>query len=124
MLRRHKANVECGGDQIGGPTPARDIAAACLQMADQLILDPSKSGTYHYSGSPDVSWAAFATEIFAQAGKPMTIIPISTADYPTQAQRPLNSRMDCSLTEQAFGFPRPEWRRGLNTILKDLEVTS
>ena len=110
-------------DQIGGPTPARDIAAACLQMTDQLILNPSKSGTYHYSGSPDVSWAAFATEIFAQAGKPMTIIPISTADYPTQAQRPLNSRMDCSLTEQAFGFPRPEWRRGLNTILKDLEVT-
>ncbi len=47
-------------DQIGGPTPARDIAAACLQMAEQLIADPSKSGTYHYSGAPDVSWADFA----------------------------------------------------------------
>jgi dTDP-4-dehydrorhamnose reductase len=47
-------------DQIGGPTPARDIAAACLKIAEQLIQDPSKSGTYHFSGTPDVSWADFA----------------------------------------------------------------
>jgi dTDP-4-dehydrorhamnose reductase len=56
-------------DQIGGPTPARDIAAACLKMAERLIADPSKSGIYHYSGAPDVSWADFARAIFEQAGK-------------------------------------------------------
>ncbi|MDB9810495.1 dTDP-4-dehydrorhamnose reductase, partial [Planktomarina temperata] len=44
-------------DQIGGPTPARDIAAACLQIANQLIQDTTKSGIYHFSGAPDVSWA-------------------------------------------------------------------
>ena len=111
-------------DQIGGPTPARDIAKACLQMAEQLIHDPSKSGTYHFSCAPDVSWAEFATEIFAQAGRLVTITPIPTADYPTPAKRPLNSRMACHSTEQVFGIKRPNWQDGLKEILKDLEGTS
>lgn len=111
-------------DQIGGPTPARDIAKACLQIANQLIQDTTKSGTYHFSGAPDVSWADFATEIFAQAGRTMTVAPISTAEYPTPAKRPLNSRMDCHSTEQIFGIKRPNWQDGLKEILKDLEETS
>jgi dTDP-4-dehydrorhamnose reductase len=110
-------------DQIGGPTPARYIAAACLQIADQLIADPSKSGTYHYSGAPDVSWADFAWAIFEQAGKRVKITPIPTTDYPTPAKRPLNSRMNCSAAKQVFGIARPNWRDGLHVILKDLEVT-
>lgn len=110
-------------DQIGGPTPARDIAAACLQIAEQLIANPSKSGTYHYSGAPDVSWADFATQIFEQAGKAVAVTPISTTDYPTPAKRPLNSRMECGATEQVFGIPRPDWRDGLNMILQELEGT-
>ena len=110
-------------DQIEGPTPARDIAVACLQMADQLIADPSKSGTYHYSGAPDVSWADFAIAIFEQAGRAVTVTPIPTTDYPTPAKRPLNSRMDCGATQRAFGIARPDWRDGLNIILQELEVT-
>ena len=110
-------------DQIGGPTPARDIAAACLQIAEQLIADPSKSGTYHYSGAPDASWADFARAIFEQAGRMLTVTPIPTTDYPTPAKRPLNSRMDCRATEQVFGIRRPDWRDGLNVISKDLEGT-
>lgn len=111
-------------DQIGGPTPARDIALACWQIANQLIQEPSKSGTYHFSGAPDLSWADFATEIFTQAGRSVTVTPISTAEYPTPAQRPLNSRMDCHSTEQVFGIKRPNWQDGLKEILRDLEVTS
>lgn len=110
-------------DQIGGPTPARDIAAACLQIVEQLIQDPSKSGTYHYSGAPDVSWAEFATEIFDQAKRPVAVTFISTTDYPTPSVRPLNSRMDCNATEQVFGISQPDWREGLKIIIKDLEVT-
>ena len=108
-------------DQIGGPTPARDIAAACLQIAEQLTADPSKSGTYHYSGAPDVSWADFARAIFEQADKAVTVTPIPTTDYPTPAKRPLNSRMECGATQQVFGIPRPDWRDGLNMILQELE---
>ena len=111
-------------DQIGGPTPARDIAVACLQIVEQLTHVSSKSGTYHYSGGPDVSWAEFAAEIFRQANKTVYVQPITTIDYPTPAKRPLNSRMDCSAIQQIFGIPRPDWRHGLNTILKELEATS
>jgi len=111
-------------DQIGGPTPARDIAKACLQIANQLIHDTTKSGTYHFSGAPDVSWAELATEILAQTGRTVTVTSISTAEYPTPAKRPLSSRMDCNSTEQVFGIKRPNWKDAVNGILKELEVTS
>jgi dTDP-4-dehydrorhamnose reductase len=109
-------------DQIGGPTPARDIATACLMIAKQLQEDPSKSGTYHYSGAPNVSWADFASEIFAQASRSVNVIPIQTTEYSTPAERPLNSRMNCRTTMSTFGVKQPDWCIGLNKILKDLEV--
>ena len=108
-------------DQVGGPTPAGDIAEACLAMAGQLAKDPSKSGTYHFSGAPDVSWADFARAIFARAGLACEVEDIPTSAYPTPAARPANSRLDCSATLSAFGIARPDWRNGLSTIIKDLE---
>lgn len=120
-LSQTRDTLNVVADQIGGPTPARDIAAACFKMASQLIQDPCKSGIYHYSGAPDLSWAEFAKEIFEQAGKQVNVTPIQTADYPTPAVRPLNSRMDCSVTEQVFGISRPDWRFGLKIILRELE---
>ena len=107
-------------DQIGGPTPAADIARTCLAAAEQLVSDPAKTGTYHISGGPDVSWADFAREIFAQAGIACDVADIPTTDFPTPASRPLNSRMDNSTTEAAFGTPRPEWKAGLAAILAEL----
>ena len=98
-------------DQVGGPTPAADIAQACLEIAGQLIADPGKSGTYHFSGGPDVSWADFAREIFAQAGLSPEVADIPTTDFPTPAKRPLNSRL---------GIARPDWRAGLKDILADI----
>lgn len=109
-------------DQIGGPTPARDIAHACHRMARALIADPGKSGTYHFSGAPDVSWADFAREIFAQSGTDCEVADIPTSDYPTPATRPLNSRMDCTSLSTAFGIDRPDWRAGLAAILRDLKT--
>lgn len=108
-------------DQVGGPTPAGDIAEACLVMAGQLVKDPSKSGTYHFSGAPDVSWADFARAIFARAGLACEVEDIPTSAYPTPAARPANSRLDCSATLSAFGIARPDWRNGLSTIIKDIE---
>ena len=107
-------------DQVGGPTCAAAIADACFSVARQLIDDPSKSGTYHFSGGPDVSWADFAREIFAQSGTDCAVEDIPTTAYPTPAQRPLNSRMDNSATEAAFGIARSDWRAGLTDILSDL----
>ncbi|WP_127902090.1 dTDP-4-dehydrorhamnose reductase [Solirhodobacter olei] len=112
------------GDQVGGPTPAGDIAAALLAMAAQLAADPGKSGTYHFAGAPDVSWADFAREIFAQAHRPVAVTDIPTAAYPTPAKRPANSRLDCTTLATTFGLPRPDWRAGLAEVLADLGVTS
>lgn len=111
-------------DQVGGPTCAAAIAGACLEIARQLAADPAKSGTYHFSGGPDVSWAEFARGIFAEAGISCEVADIPSSAYPTPAQRPLNSRMDNSATEAAFGIARPDWRAGLREILKDLDTAA
>ena len=109
-------------DQVGGPTPAAAIADACLSIAAQLVADPSKSGTYHFSGAPDVSWADFARAIFAEAGLAPEVVDIPTSAYPTPAKRPFNSRLDCAATKAVFGIDRPDWRAGLRDILDDLGV--
>ncbi|MEZ5714040.1 MAG: dTDP-4-dehydrorhamnose reductase [Paracoccaceae bacterium] len=109
-------------DQIGGPTPAADIAAACLSIAGQLTAEPSKSGTYHFSGAPDTSWADFARAIFELSGRAVAVTGIPARDYPTPAARPANSRMDCSSLTAAFGIPRPSWRDGLLAVLQDLNA--
>lgn len=107
-------------DQVGGPTPAAALADTCLVVADRLLRDPSVTGTYHVTGGPDVSWADFAREIFRLSGTVCDVVDIPTTDYPTPARRPLNSRLDNSLTEAVFGLPRPDWRAGLHDILQDL----
>jgi dTDP-4-dehydrorhamnose reductase len=107
-------------DQIGGPTPAADIAAACLSIIDQIGRNPHKGGIYHFSGAPDCSWKDFAEAIFTEAGRKMAVTGIPTSDYPTPATRPLNSRMDCSSLETTFGIKRPDWRAGLRAVLTDL----
>jgi dTDP-4-dehydrorhamnose reductase len=107
-------------DQIGGPTVAKGIAAACHAMAHQLITAPDKSGTYHFSGAPDCSWADFARAIFERAELSCAVTDIPTSAYPTPAARPLNSRMDCSSTTATFGITRPDWRDSLTDIIQDL----
>lgn len=112
-------------DQIGGPTPAADIADACLTIAKQMAAGKGTVGTYHFAGSPDVSWADFAREIFARLEMPVEVQDIPTSGYPTPATRPLNSRMDCASVETEFGVPRPDWRAGLQDVLADLkEITA
>jgi dTDP-4-dehydrorhamnose reductase len=109
-------------DQVGGLTPARDIALACHYIAGDLAQAPDHAGTYHFSGAPDASWADVARHVMATAGLPCQITDIPSSDYPTPAARPLNSRLDCSTLETVFGIPRPNWRRGVEMILKDLNT--
>lgn len=122
MLRlgRERDRLTIVADQIGAPTPARDIAAACLAMARQLAEDAGKSGTYHLQGAPETSWADVARAVFAEANITCQVEDIPTTAYPTPAARPLNSRLDCASLEQAFGILQPDWRLGLRDILKDL----
>jgi dTDP-4-dehydrorhamnose reductase len=89
--------------RICGPTPARDIAAACLRIAEQFQEDVGKYGVYHYSGLPNLSWADFAS-VCLPSWQNRTVNAIPTCDYLTPAMHPLNSRKDCKRTSQVFGI--------------------
>jgi dTDP-4-dehydrorhamnose reductase len=119
-------------DQVGGPTAARDIAAASIAMIEQSSASGFANwGTYHYAGAPDVSWWSFAEAIRAwlaagQAStRPLaTIVPIASSQHPTATVRPSNSRLDCSKVFSAFGVSRPEWRDALKQVIAELQLPS
>ncbi|MEM9585164.1 MAG: dTDP-4-dehydrorhamnose reductase [Pseudomonadota bacterium] len=108
------------GDQIGGPTPARKIAETCFKIANVLRASPERSGTYHFSGTPNVSWAEFAEAIFSAAKLEVAITRIPTSDFPTPAARPKNSRLDCRSLKTVFGIEQPDWRASLPELLDSL----
>jgi dTDP-4-dehydrorhamnose reductase len=120
-LSETRETLRVVADQTGGPTPAQAIAEAVVSIADALAAIGGPSGTYHFSGAPDVNWAGLARTIFSQAGRNVTVEDISTEDYPTPAQRPANSRLDCASLERDFGIKRPDWQQGLRDILSDIE---
>ncbi|WP_282170643.1 dTDP-4-dehydrorhamnose reductase [Ruegeria atlantica] len=124
MLRlgAERDEISVVADQVGGPTAARDIAKSCLSSIDQLIRYPEKSGTYHLSGGPDVSWADFAREIFRLSGTQCQVTEIPSSAFPTPAKRPLNSRLDNSSFENTFNVQRPNWQKGLEDTLVELEA--
>ena len=109
-------------DQIGGPTPASGIAQTCLTMAVALANDAGAAGIYHYAGAPDVSWADFARAIFDEANLDVEVEDIPTTAYPTPAQRPLNSRLDCASLTAQFGIIRPDWRAHVSDVIKELSL--
>jgi len=108
-------------DQIGGPTPADDIAATLITMA-RAMLAGQGGGTWHFAGAPAISWAGFARETFAQAGRDVAVTGIPGSDYPTPAARPLNSRLDCATLETDFGIKPADWKAGLARVIAELET--
>lgn len=123
-LSNTRDQISVVNDQIGGPTPAGAIAAACLAIAGQLQDAPEKTGTYHFSGAPDASWCSFARAIFNLTGRPTRVQAIPTSAYPTPAARPLNSRLNCNTTNSVFGLARPDWHAGLKKCLTELGVST
>ena len=109
-------------DQIGGPTAAADIAHAVLTMAETMANEPAKGGTYHFAGTPDTSWADFARAIFAASGLSPEVTDIPSSDYPTPAQRPLNSRLHCAAIVHDFDIARPDWQASLAAVIKELDA--
>lgn len=123
MLRlgREREVLRVVADQTGGPTPAAAIADA-LFVAARAMAGGAAGGTHHFSGAPDTTWAGLARAVMAGAGLACRIEEIATADYPTPARRPANSRLDCRSFTRAFGLARPDWRAGLAEILRALQA--
>jgi dTDP-4-dehydrorhamnose reductase len=103
-------------DQIGCPTNADDLARAIVAIADRLH-PATLGGIYHAAGAGETSWHGFATAIFAAAGPcgwPTPVVDaITTADWPTPARRPADSRLDCQRLFTVFGHKLPDWRESL-----------
>jgi len=111
-------------DQMGSPTYAPHLAQALLDIARQMSSAPGNNlgGTYHVAGSGEVSWYGLAREVFAVSktlgGPTAEVTPISTADYPTTARRPRNSRLDCTKAAHCFGVTLPDWREGVRACVE------
>lgn len=114
-----RETIDVVADQVGGPTPAGAVAEGLVVIA-RAMTDGQAGGTYHLSGAPDTSWANFARAIFAEADLSCRVRDIATADYPTPAPRPRNSRLDCTTLTADFGIQRPDWRTALAPMIKDL----
>lgn len=112
MLRMTQAEVNVVCDQVGSPTYSVDLAQL---LCDMVITE--KYGVYHASNEGVCSWAEFAEEIFRLSGNNTKVNPVPTAQYPTKAVRPLNSRLNKGKLEEA-GFSRlPPWQEALKRYL-------
>ena len=122
-LANTKPELRVVADQIGGPTAADDVATAILDIiAISTAPKFGQWGTYHFSGTPAVSWFEFANAIVAHRGA--VVLPIATQDYPLPARRPSNSVLDCSRIYSVFGIVQPDWRVALRNVLNELAVKS
>jgi dTDP-4-dehydrorhamnose reductase len=114
------------GDQRGTPTAAADLAAAIMQIAALLETGwrPEFSGIFHATARGETSWHGFAQEIFAVAEtlgqKAPEVEAITTADWPTPARRPADSRLDGSKLAAVFGIKMPEWQSSVAPVVQRL----
>jgi dTDP-4-dehydrorhamnose reductase len=126
MLRFAKTHehVRVVDDQCGSPTAANDLALAILEILGRLGSEGfgSRAGIYHLTAQGETTWHGFACAIFAglarRGGYPLTsVIAIKTAEYPTLARRPANSRLDCAKIERQFGIQLSPWQQSLDACL-------
>lgn len=123
MLRlgRQHGAVRVVDDQWGTPTPARAAASAGLTAARRLWADASLSGVYHYASDEPVTWAGLAEAVFKAAHLPVPVTPITTAEFPTTADRPAYSVLDTAKIETTMGVRPADWRAGLADVLRELQ---
>lgn len=113
-------------DQWGNPTSALDIADAIIRVADHLAAAPDFSayGVYHLVGTGDTNWSGFARAIFGESarlgGPTATVTDIESADYPTKAARPANSRLSTAKFQRVFNWSAPHWQPSLRDVVTRL----
>ncbi|MGH6981087.1 MAG: dTDP-4-dehydrorhamnose reductase [Stellaceae bacterium] len=113
-------------DQRGCPTSVDDLADAIFSVAERVASGwrDNYGGVFHAAGSGDTSWHRFAEAIFGSArrfGRPVpSVAPIATAEWPTQARRPADSRLDCSALADVFGIRLPDWRASLDRVVAEI----
>ena len=117
-------------DQHGAPTTAGDLARLTAAIVHQCAdgIPEEKQGVFHAANAGETTWFGFAEAIVAAArdsapGKAWArLTPISTAEYPTPARRPANSRLDCSRLREVFGQELPDWQTGLAGVMEEVQT--
>jgi dTDP-4-dehydrorhamnose reductase len=119
--------VSVVADQIGNPSYALDIADGILAVAKALAKAPGNDklrGLFHMAGQGSAVWADVAEATFeaavAQGRAPVHVDRITSADYPTPARRPANSRLDCGKLRQRYGVALPDWRQSVKLCVARL----
>ena len=130
MLRlgAEREELKVVDDQWGAPTSAQDLARALLTLTVRLIEDQdAPTGVFHVVNRGETTWRRVAEAVFTRAEahgrRSPKVIPIPTADYPTPATRPLNSRLSSAKLEAAFGLVLPDWTDGIDRIVDQLLKT-
>jgi dTDP-4-dehydrorhamnose reductase len=118
-------------DQHGCPTTAADLGDAILAIIARLDAtgwQPAYRGIFHAAGSGATTWFGLAVATFEEAGrhgaKIPEVAPIATADWPTPAKRPANSRLDCTKLRDVFGVQLPHWRASLTRTVETIFATA
>ncbi|RYZ16555.1 MAG: dTDP-4-dehydrorhamnose reductase, partial [Sphingobacteriales bacterium] len=126
-LAAEREHMRVVDDQIGAPTGAKLIADVTAQALSLVVLDSIKSGTYHLAAHGEISWYGYAQYIITSAKaaganlKVHTLEGISTANYPTPAQRPLNSRLSTRKIQAALNIKLPDWQDGVDRMLIEMQ---
>jgi dTDP-4-dehydrorhamnose reductase len=130
MLRLSETQlmVRTVDDQRGTPTSAADLAAAILAIVERLRLPDGRdhAGICHLAGEGETSWHGFAAAIFASLARCGRRVPrlqaSTTAGYPNSSGRPMNSCLESSKAERAFGVRLASWQSSLEECLDQLEM--
>ena len=118
-LGKTRDHLRVVADQRGCPTAAADLADVVLGIARAATggWRDEYAGVFHSCGTGETTWHGFAEAIFAEAARHgssvPTVEPITTAEFPTPAKRPADSRLDCSKLERVFGLRQPAWQPSL-----------
>lgn len=123
-LAETRPTVRVVADQVGCPTYAPHLADAILDLASLVLARRAGWGIYHAAGGGETSWHGLAAAVFAEGDRYGWPVPeleaITTADYPTPARRPANSRLDGSKLQRDFGIVLPHWQHGVADCVRRL----
>jgi dTDP-4-dehydrorhamnose reductase len=135
MLRvaREREVLRVVSDQFGAPTSAALIAAVTARLLGAMRGAPATDqrwGVYHLAAAGETSWHGYARYLIGKAqaaGAALKVTPeqvegITTAEYPTPARRPANSRLDTTKLRSTFGVSLPDWRVGVDAVLQELRT--
>jgi len=113
-------------DQIGAPTGAELLADVSAHALRGVLARPELGGTYHVVADGETSWHGYARHVIefaraaGQALRVQDIAAVPTTAFPTAARRPHNSRLDTRKLQAAFGLNLPDWRNGVERMLREV----